>query len=135
VSSGVEIASDAESEGGSGAVSASMECSNLDSEGSNDRLIAAEGGTVRDDHATPQRHSTSASSSATRLPSGQSGGVESDSEPTEEKASPERRRRHGVRTAASHSAGVSPKRQKLHLEGTSNDADDEDCASREQMSL
>jgi len=134
MSSGVEIASDAKSEGGSGAVSSSMECSNLDSEGSSDRLIAAEGGTV-DDHATPQRHSTSASSSPARLPSGQSGGAESDSEPTEEKASPERRRRHGVRTAASHSAGVSPKRQKLHLEGTSNDADDEDCASREPMSL
>jgi len=123
----VEVVSDTESESGSGAVSASVLCTELDNEDGSDKLIEE---TVHDDSARSQFHS----SSATRLLRGQSSGVESDSEASEKKMLPERRRRSSISTESSHSAEVSPKRQKYLSEGEDDD-DAEDSAAYIQMPL
>jgi len=129
-STGVEIASDAECESGSCAVAASAECSNLDGEDGNDTV------TVRDECTQPQLQSVSASSSDTILLRGQSTGMGSESETAnEEKTLSERRRRSSERSGSSHSAEVSPKRQKFQRESSSGDDCEEDVASRKQMSV
>ena len=129
-STGVEIVSDAECESGSCAVSASAECSNLDGEDGNDTV------TVRDEYTQPQLQSVSASSSDTVLLRGQSTGMGSESETAnEEKTLSERRRRSSERSGSSHSAEVSPKRQKFQRESSSGDDSEEDVASRKQMSV
>jgi len=127
----VEIASDAECESGSCAVSASAECSNLDG---NDTVTGANMVTVRDEYT--QLQSVSASSSDTVLLRGQSSGMVPESETAnEEKTLSERRRRSSERSGSSHSAEVSPKRQKFQRESSSVDDSEEDVASRKQMSV
>jgi len=132
----VEIASDAECETGSCAVSASAECSNLDGEDGNDTVTGANMVTVRDEYTQPQLQSVSASSSDAILLRGQSTGMGSESETAnEEKTLSERRRRSSERSGSSRSAEVSPKRQKFQRESSSGDHSEEDVASRRQMSV
>ena len=126
VSTRVETVSGAESESGCGAVSASVDCTDM-KDGS-DRVISADREAVSDDNARPELHSTSASSS-TGLPSGHSTGTESDSPAMDKKTSQKCRRRSSEK-ASSCSAEASPKRQKFQRE-----TDSDDSASREQMSL
>jgi len=130
----VEIASDAECETGSCAVSASAECSNLDGEDGNDTVTGANMVTVRDEYT--QLQCVSASSSDTILLRGQSTGMGSESETAnEEKTLSERRRRSSERSGSSRSAEVSPKRRKFQRESSSGDDSEEDVASRKQMSV